>query len=93
MSPKRLNHTTWDCKYHIVFIPKRCRKVIYGSFRRRLEFLFRDLADQHEVEILEGHLLPGHVYMCMSIPPKYPVSGAVGLMKGKSVIVIARQFM
>lgn len=93
MSPKKLNHTTWDCKYHIVFIPKGRRKVIYGNLRSRLGVLFRDLANQREVEILEGHLLPDHVHMCMSIPPKYPVSGVVGFMKGKSAIAIARQFM
>ena len=93
MSPKKLNHTTWDCKYHIVFIPKRRRKVIYGSLRSRLGVLFRDLAEQRDVEILEGHLLPDHVHMCMSIPPKHAVSGVVGFMKGKSAIAIARQFM
>ncbi|KAI9135546.1 IS200/IS605 family transposase [Acaryochloris sp. CCMEE 5410] len=93
MSPKKLNHTTWDCKYHIVFIPKRRRKVIYGSLRIRLGVLFRELAEQRGVEILEGHLLPDHVHMCMSIPPKHPVSGVVGFMKGKSAIAIARQFM
>lgn len=93
MSPKKLNHTTWDCKYHIVFIPKRRRKVIYGKLRSHLGKLFRDLASQREVEILEGHLLPDHVHMCMSIPPKYSVSGVVGFMKGKRAISIARQFM
>ena len=93
MSPKKLNHTTWDCKYHIVFIPKRRRRVIYGSLRSHLGVLFRDLAEQRDVEILEGHLLPDHVHMCMSIPPKHAVSGVVGFMKGKSAIAIARQFM
>ncbi|ABW31210.1 transposase, putative [Acaryochloris marina MBIC11017] len=79
--------------HHIVFIPKRRRRVIYGSLRIRLGVLFRDLAEQRDVEILEGHLLPDHVHMCMSIPPKHAVSGVVGFMKGKSAIAIARQFM
>src|ERR1700693_4056312 len=69
-----LNHTTWDCKYHIVFIPKRRRKVLYQELRRHLGEVFRQLAAQKESKIEEGHLLPDHVHMLLSIPPKYAVS-------------------
>ena len=78
-----LNHTTWDCKYHIVFIPKRRRKVLYQELRRHLGEVFRQLAAQKESKIEEGHLLPDHVHMLLSIPPKYAVSQVVGYIKGK----------
>lgn len=89
---KSLSHTKWDCKYHIVFIPKRRKKVIYGQLRQYLARIFHELAAHKEVEIVEGHLKPDHVHMCLSIPPKYAVSGVVGYLKGKSAIMIARQF-
>lgn len=93
MSPKKLNHTTWDCKYHIVFIPKRRRKAIYGSLCSHLGVLFWELVEYRGVEILEGHKFPDHVLMCKRIPPKHPVSRVLSFMKGKSAIVIARHFM
>ncbi len=93
MSVQKLNHTTWDCKYHIVFIPKRRQKVIFGQLRTHLGKIFHELANQRGVEILEGHLMPDHVHMCVSIPPKHSVSSVVGFIKGKSAIAIARQFM
>ncbi len=89
---KSLSHTTWDCKYHVVFIPKRRRKVIYGSLRQYLGGIFHELASYREIEIEEGHLHVDHVHMCLSIPPKYAVSSIVGFLKGKSAIAIARQF-
>lgn len=89
---KSLNHTRYDCKYHIVFIPKRRKKVIYGRLREHLGELFHELAKQKECEILEGHLMPDHIHMCISIPPKLAVSGVVGYIKGKSAISIARNF-
>ena len=93
MSVQKLNHTTWDCKYHIVFIPKCRQKVVFGELRSRLGKIFHDLASQRGVEIVEGHLMPDHVHMCLSIPPKHSVSSVVGFLKGKSAIAIARQFM
>jgi putative transposase len=88
-----LNHTQWDCKYHVVFIPKCRRKVLYGEVRGQLGSLFRSLAEQKESKVEEGHLLPDHVHMLLSIPPKYAVAQVVGFMKGKSAIQIARRFM
>lgn len=90
---RSLNHTKWDCKYHIVFIPKRRRKVIYGKIRSHLGKIFHELAKQKEAEILEGHLLIDHVHVCISIPPKFAVSNVIGYIKGKSAISIARNLM
>ena len=85
-------HTEWDCKYHVVFIPKYRRKVIYGSLRKYLGEIFKELAQQKESQILEGHLMKDHVLMLIMIPPKYSVANVVGYIKGKSAINIARQF-
>jgi putative transposase len=87
-----LAHTRWDCKYHVVFIPKRRRKAIFGKLRRHLGEIFRELAKHKESEVVEGHLMPDHVHMCLSVPPKYSVSHVVGYIKGKSAIAIARRF-
>jgi putative transposase len=87
-----LSHTKWDCKYHVVYIPKRRKKLLYGRLRRELVAIFRELAGQKGCEIVEGHLMQDHVHMCLSIPPKYSVSNVVGYMKGKSAIAIARRF-
>ena len=87
-----LSHTRWDCKYHVVYIPKRRKKKMFGVLRRNLGGIFRELARHKEVEVLEGHLMPDHVHMCLSIPPKYAVSNVVGYMKGKSAITIAREY-
>jgi putative transposase len=73
-----LSHTRWDCKYHIVFIPKCRRKLLYGNLRQHLGEIFRKLASQKESRIEEGHLMPDHVHMMISIPPKYSVSQVVG---------------
>ncbi|MEN8160510.1 MAG: IS200/IS605 family transposase [Myxococcota bacterium] len=89
---KTLNHTEWECKYHVVFIPKYRRKVIYGQVREELREVFRRLARQKESEIEAGHLAPDHVHMMISIPPKYSVSQVVGFIKGKSAIHIARTY-
>lgn len=88
-----LNHTKWECKYHIVFIPKCRRKVLYGELRRHLGEVFRSLAGHRQSEVLEGHLMRDHVHMLVSIPPKYAVSQVVGYIKGKSAIHIARAYM
>jgi putative transposase len=87
-----LSHTTWDCKYHLVWIPKYRKKVIYGQLRRYLSDILRELALHKESKILEGHLMGDHVHMMVSIPPKYSVSQVVGYIKGKSAIHIARTY-
>jgi len=88
-----LSHSKWECKYHVVFIPKCRRKALYGEVRWELGALFRTLAEQKESAVEEGHLLPDHVHMLLSIPPKYAVAQVVGYIKGKSAIQIARRFM
>ncbi len=87
-----LSHTKWECKYHVVFIPKCRRKALYGELRRHLGEVFRRLAAQKESEIEEGHLQPDHVHMMISIPPKYAVSQVIGYIKGKSAIHLARVY-
>jgi len=89
---RTLQHTEWECKYHIVFIPKYRRKVLYGELRKHLGEIIRRLARQKECEIEEGHLMPDHVHIMISIPPKYAVAQVMGYIKGKSAIHIARQF-
>ena len=90
--PGSLSHTKWECKYHVIFIPKMRRKTLYGQLRKHLGGVFRELARQRESEIEEGHLMPDHVHMMISIPPKYSVSQVVGYIKGKSAIHIARVY-
>ena len=87
-----LTHTKWDCKYHVVFIPKYRRKVLYGQLRKHLGEVLRTLALQRESRIEEGHLQPDHVHMMISIPPNYAVSQVVGYIKGKSAIHLARTY-
>jgi putative transposase len=87
-----LSHSKWNCKYHVVFIPKRRRKMVFGQIRRQLGPIFHELARQKECRILEGHLMPDHVHMCIEIPTKFPVASIIGFLKGKSAIAIARQF-
>jgi putative transposase len=87
-----LSHSKWDCKYHVVFTPKYRRKVMFGEIRKFLGPIFHELARQKECRIVEGHLMPDHVHMCIEIPPKYAVSSVIGFLKGKSAIAIARQF-
>ena len=88
-----LSHTKWECKYHVVFIPKYRRKVLYGTIKKYLGDIFHELARQKESVIEEGHIMPDHVHMLISIPPKHKVSEVVGFIKGKRAIQIARQFM
>ena len=85
-----LSHTRWDCKYPVVFIPKRGKKRIFGALRRHLGQLFHELAGHRESKVVEGHLMPDHAHMCLSIPPKYAVSNVVGYLKGKSARAFAR---
>jgi len=88
-----LKHSVWECKYHVVFIPKYRRKALYGKFREYLGEVFRDLAKQRESKMVEGHLMGDHVHMLISIPPKYAVSQVIGFIKGKSAIHIARVYV
>jgi putative transposase len=87
-----LTHTRWDCKYHVVFIPKMRKKKIFGVLRQHLGAIFRELAKHKEVEVVEGHLMSDHVHICLGMPPKYVVSNVVGYIKGKSAITIARKY-
>ena len=87
-----LSHTKWECKYHVVFIPKCRRKTLYQELRRHLGEVFRRLAAQKESEIEEGHLQLDHAHMMISIPPKYAVSQVIGYIKGKSAIHLARVY-
>ena len=87
-----LSHTRWECKYHIVFIPKYRKKVLFGQIRNEIGEVLHRLARQKESLIEEGHLMPDHVHMMISIPPKYAVSQVVGFIKGKSAIHIARMY-
>ena len=87
-----LNHSQWECKYHVVFIPKCRRRALYGQLRQHLGEVFRKLASQKECRVEEGHLMPDHVHMMLSIPPKHAVSQVVGFIKGKSAIHLARVY-
>ena len=87
-----LSHTKWECKYHVVFIPKCRRRTLYRELRRHLGDVFKQLAAQKESQIEEGHLQPDHVHMMISIPPKYAVSQVIGYIKGKSAIHLARVY-
>src|SRR5438552_8270893 len=89
---KSLAHSRWECKYHVVFIPKYRRKAIYGEIRTGLGNIFHELARQKECRIVEGHLMGDHVHMCIEIPPKFAVASVIGFLKGKSAITIARQW-
>lgn len=85
-----LSHSVWECKYHIVWVPKRRRKVLFGKLRNYLGEIFHKLAAEKESRIVEGHLCVDHIHMCIEIPPKYAVAQVVGYIKGKSAIHIAR---
>ena len=87
-----LSHSKWECKYHVVFIPKCRRRTLYEQLRQHLGEVFRRLAEHKESRIEEGHLMPDHVHMMISIPPKYAVSQVVGYIKGKSAIHLARVY-
>jgi len=89
---RSLSHTKWECKYHVVFIPKMRRKVLYEQLRKHLGEVFHRLAQQKESQIEEGHMMPDHVHMMISVPPKYAVSQVIGFIKGKSAIHVARVY-
>jgi len=85
-----LSHSKWNCKYHVIFVPKKRKKVLYGQIRKELVKILRELATQKESRITEGNLSIDHVHMCIEIPPKYAVASVLGFLKGKSAIAIAR---
>jgi len=87
-----LVHSKWDCKYHIIWIPKYRRKVIYGKLRKEIGTILRRLCDYKGIEIIEGKACVDHLHICISIPPKYSVSSIVGYLKGKSAITIFEKF-
>ena len=86
------SHVKWECKYHIVWVPKYRRKKLYGKLRRRLGEIMRDLCRQKNVELLEGHGKSDHVHVCLSVPPKYSIAHVIGFLKGKSAIRLQREF-
>ncbi len=86
-----LSHVRWDCKYHVVFVPKYRKKKLYGKFRRQVGQILKRLCQQKGIDLLEGHLMPDHIHMCVSIPPKFSVSHVIGYLKGKSAILIHRE--
>lgn len=88
-----LSHVRWDCKYHVVIVPKYRQKRLYGKFRRRVGNILKELCEQKGVELLEGHLMPDHIHMCLRIPPKFSVAFFLGFLKGKSAIRIHREVL
>ena len=87
---KSLSHVRWDCKYHIVIVPKYRQRVLYGKTKQRIGEILRDLCRHRGVKILEGHAMSDHVHMCLSIPPKYSIASTIGYIKGKSAVRIHR---
>ena len=88
-----LSHVRWDCKCHVVIVPKYRKKVIYGKLKHRVGPILRQLCQQRGVELLEGHSMPDHIHMCLSIPPKFSVARTIGFLKGKSAVLIHRQLL
>ena len=88
-----LAHVRWDCKYHVVFIPKYRRKVLYGRLRKSVGRILRELCEQKQIALLEGHAAADHIHLLVSIPPKYSVSYTVGFLKGKSAVRIHRELL
>ena len=88
-----LSHVRWDCKYHVVLVPKYRRKVLYGKLRREIGKILRQLCQQREVEVVEGQAKADHVHLCLKIPPKYSVAFLLGFVKGKSAVRIHRELL
>ena len=87
------SHVKWYCKYHVVFTPKYRKRAIFGSIRKGIGKILRELCEQEKVELVEGHALWDHVHLCLSIPPKYSVANTIGFLKGKSAIRIHREYL
>jgi putative transposase len=90
---QRLSHVKWECKYHVVIIPKYRKKVFFGKLRKQIGEILRELCRQKGVELLEGHSMADHIHMCVSIPPKYSVAHTIGFLKGKSAVRIHRELL
>ena len=90
---QNLSHVRWECKYHVIIVPKYRKRVLYGKIRRRVGEILRDLCRQRGIEMVEGHLMPEHIHMCLSVPPKYSIAFAIGFIKGKSAVRIHRQVL
>jgi putative transposase len=88
-----LSHVKWECKYHVVIVPKYRKKAIYGKLRAAIGKILRGLCEQRGLEIHEAHAMPDHIHMCLSIPPKYSVSNSLGFLKGKSAVRIHRELL
>jgi len=88
-----LSHVRWECKYHVVIIPKYRRKILYGKLRKKVGSILRDLCKQKGVEVLEGHAMPDHIHMCLSVPPRYSIAFVIGFLKGKSAIRVHRDLL
>ena len=88
-----LAHVRWECKYHVVIVPKYRKKNLYGKFRARVGQIIKDLCKQRGVELIEGHLMPDHIHMCLSVPPKFSIAFVIGFLKGKSAVRIHRNLM
>ena len=88
---RSLSHVRWECKYHVVMIPKYRKKVFFGKVRKRIGEILRDLCKQRGIELIEGRAMPDHIHMLLSIPPKYSVSNTIGFLKGKSAVRIHRE--
>lgn len=78
-----LSHVRWYCRYHVVIVPKYRKRAIFGALSRNIGGILRALCEQEKIELVEGHALPDHVHMCLSIPPKFSVAYTVGFLKGK----------
>ena len=83
-------HVKWDCKYHVVIVPKYRKKTLYGRLRREMGKILRELCRQKDIELLEGKAMPDHVHMLLSVPPRYSIAMAIGFLKGKSAIRVHR---
>ena len=88
-----LSHVRWDCKYHVVIVPKYRKRRLYGKFRQAVGDILKELCHQKRVELLEGHLMADHIHMCLSVPPKFSIAFIIGFMKGKSAIRINREIL
>ena len=87
------SHVRWDCKYHVVIVPKYRKKLLYGKLRNQVGPILKELCRQKGVEVLEGHTMPDHVHMCLSVPPKYSIAFVIGFLKGKSAVRIHRELL
>ena len=88
-----LSHVRWDCKYHVVIIPKYRKRKLYGKVRKHVGEVLREVCRQRGIAVVEGHVMPDHIHMCLSIPPKHSVAFAIGFIKGKSAVRIHRQIL